>query len=141
MPIDDRLNAAQLTLVVSRSEFAGHWEYLLDAAIYTVPAHGSYGGAALIDGGGVSQDDLWSCTTCRHCMESCPMKIEHVDKIVGLRRNLVLEDSRFPQELTAAFGSPRYTRIDAEATPDRIRAAAQQAGLEPPYKGRGDRRP
>ena len=31
------------------------------------------------------------------------MIIEHVDKIVGLRRNLVLEESRFPAELTAAF--------------------------------------
>lgn len=45
-------NAAQLALVVSRSEFAGYWEYLLDEAIYTVPAHGSYGGAALIDAKG-----------------------------------------------------------------------------------------
>ena len=50
------------------------------------------------------------------------MLIEHVDKIVGLRRNLVLEDSRFPAELTPAFramegqgnpwGQPASTRLD-----------------------------
>jgi Fe-S oxidoreductase len=41
--------------------------------------------------------------TCGACVEACPVLIEHVDKIVGLRRNLVLEDSRFPGELNVAF--------------------------------------
>ncbi len=35
--------------VVSRKEFAGYWEYLLDDAIYTSPPYPNYGGAALID--------------------------------------------------------------------------------------------
>jgi len=35
--------------VVSRRPFAGYWEYLLDAAIYTMPPHREYGGAALVD--------------------------------------------------------------------------------------------
>jgi S1-C subfamily serine protease len=34
--------------VVARQEFAGHWEYLLDRAIFTAPAHPFWGGAALI---------------------------------------------------------------------------------------------
>ncbi len=34
--------------VASRREFAGYWEYLLEKAIFTVPPHPSYGGAALI---------------------------------------------------------------------------------------------
>jgi len=38
--------------VVSRREFAGYWEYLLDSAIYTRPYHDSYGGAALLDSEG-----------------------------------------------------------------------------------------
>ena len=60
--------------------------------------------------------------TCGACVEACPVLIEHVDKIVGLRRNLVLEESRFPSELTAAFrgmegqgnpwGQPASTRTD-----------------------------
>jgi len=41
--------AAQVARVVSRSEFAGYWEYLLEEAIYTIPAHASFGGAALIN--------------------------------------------------------------------------------------------
>lgn len=35
--------------VVARQEFAGYWEYLLDAAIFTAPAHPFWGGSALID--------------------------------------------------------------------------------------------
>jgi Fe-S oxidoreductase len=48
-------------------------------------------------------DAVWDCVTCGACVEACPVLIEHVDKIVGLRRNLVLEDSRFPSELNVAF--------------------------------------
>ena len=40
--------AAQVARVISRSEFAGYWEYLLEEAIYTVPAYPNFGGAALI---------------------------------------------------------------------------------------------
>lgn len=39
----------------------------------------------LLDG-----DTIWSCTTCRACVEECPMMIEHVDAIVDMRRNLTL---------------------------------------------------
>ena len=51
----------------------------------------------------IPYDAVWDCVTCGACVEACPVLIEHVDKIVGLRRNLVLEESRFPGELTAAF--------------------------------------
>jgi Fe-S oxidoreductase len=67
-------------------------------------------------------DAVWDCVTCGACVEACPVLIEHVDKIVGLRRNLVLEDSRFPSELTGAFrametqgnpwGQPSSARLD-----------------------------
>lgn len=40
------------THVVSKREFAGYWEYLLDEAIFTSPAHPSFNGAALVDSGG-----------------------------------------------------------------------------------------
>ena len=53
----------------------------------------------------VSEDELWDCTTCRACMEQCPVRIEHVPLIVEMRRNLVLEQSRFPQELVALFNN------------------------------------
>ena len=51
----------------------------------------------------IADDVLWSCTTCRACEEACPLFIEFIDRIVGMRRKLVLEDSSFPPELTAAY--------------------------------------
>ena len=54
-------------------------------------------------GGAISYEAVWDCTTCGACFEACPVLIEHVDKIVALRRNLVLEDARFPAELTKTF--------------------------------------
>jgi Fe-S oxidoreductase/nitrate reductase gamma subunit len=51
----------------------------------------------------IQEDELWACTTCRSCMEHCPVYIEHVDKIVDMRRYQVLMESKFPEELTTAF--------------------------------------
>src|SRR6266700_5815981 len=47
-------------------------------------------------GGIITNDALWACTTCRACMEICPVSIEHVPKIVDMRRHLVMEESNFP---------------------------------------------
>jgi S1-C subfamily serine protease len=44
--------SVQAGRVIARKEFAGYWEYLLEEAIYTAPAHTGFGGAALIDRGG-----------------------------------------------------------------------------------------
>ncbi len=44
--------SGQGAYVASRREFAGYWEYLLERAIFTVPHHASFGGAALIDRAG-----------------------------------------------------------------------------------------
>jgi len=46
----------------------------------------------------VSPDTLWSCTTCRACVEECPMMIEHVDAIVDMRRFLTLEKGKTPNK-------------------------------------------
>jgi Fe-S oxidoreductase/nitrate reductase gamma subunit len=50
----------------------------------------------------VSRDVLWACTTCRACQEICPAAIEHVGKIVEMRRALVLMEGEFPDEATMA---------------------------------------
>jgi len=70
----------------------------------------------------IPEEAVWQCTTCGWCVEGCPVLIEHVDTIVEIRRNLVLEESRFPRELQAAFrnmetagnpwGQPRSARLD-----------------------------
>jgi Fe-S oxidoreductase/nitrate reductase gamma subunit len=44
----------------------------------------------------VSRDALWSCTTCGACEETCPASIEHVGKIIEMRRSLVLMEGEFP---------------------------------------------
>ncbi len=46
----------------------------------------------------ISEDVLWSCTTCGACVEACPVDIEHVDTIVDMRRYQVLMESNFPSE-------------------------------------------
>lgn len=46
----------------------------------------------------MSKDVLWSCTTCFACQDICPAGIEHVGKIVDMRRNLVLMEGEFPGE-------------------------------------------
>jgi Fe-S oxidoreductase len=54
-------------------------------------------------GGVIDPDVLWSCTTCGACVEQCPVDIEHVDHIVDMRRNQVLIESAFPNELNGLF--------------------------------------
>jgi Fe-S oxidoreductase len=86
----------------------------------------------------IPYDAVWDCVTCGACVEACPVLIEHVDKIVGLRRNLVLEEARFPAELNGAFrnmesagnpwGSPRAGRLDwTRDLPFRVPTVAEMA--------------
>jgi Fe-S oxidoreductase/nitrate reductase gamma subunit len=51
----------------------------------------------------IPEQMLWDCTTCRACMQACPVLIEHVPKIVNMRRHLVLEQSSFPREVQSVF--------------------------------------
>jgi heterodisulfide reductase subunit C len=53
--------------------------------------------------GSISEDVLWQCTTCGACMEVCPMYIEHVPKIIDMRRYLVQMQAKFPPELLVIF--------------------------------------
>lgn len=46
----------------------------------------------------MTEEEIWSCTTCRNCEDQCPVGNEHVDKIVDLRRHLVLMQGSVPQE-------------------------------------------
>jgi Fe-S oxidoreductase len=46
----------------------------------------------------VTDNVVWDCVTCGACVRECPVGIEHIDHIVDLRRNLVMVESRFPEE-------------------------------------------
>ncbi|KEZ74911.1 (Fe-S)-binding protein, partial [Pseudomonas syringae pv. syringae FF5] len=61
---------------------------------------GEHGGSPHqpIVNGLVDAETLWSCTTCRACVEECPMMIEHVDAIVDMRRHLTLEKGATPNK-------------------------------------------
>ena len=67
-------------------------------------------------------EELWACTTCAACVEACPVTIEHIDKIVDMRRHLTLMEGSAPPEAQRAmtnieragdpWGEPRETRGD-----------------------------
>ncbi len=67
-------------------------------------------------------DELWACTTCAACVEACPVTIEHIDKIVDMRRSLTLMEGAAPPEAQRAmmnieragnpWGEPRESRGD-----------------------------
>ena len=53
--------------------------------------------------GSVKEEVIWECTTCGACMEVCPVFIEHVPRIVDMRRHLVEMKAKFPEELLLLF--------------------------------------
>jgi Fe-S oxidoreductase len=81
-------------------------------------------------GGAVSTEALWACTTCSACMEICPVSIEHVPKIVDMRRHLVMEESKFPPEVTSLFNNIERNGNPWEISNDK--RAEWAAGLDIP---------
>lgn len=71
----------------------------------------------------VTTDVLWSCTTCRACQEICPAAIEHVNKILEMRRNLTLMEGAFPGD-------------EVRTAVNNLEVNANPFGLA--YAGRGD---
>jgi Fe-S oxidoreductase len=61
-------------------------------------------GKALI-GDVITEDVIWACTTCHHCQDVCPVAVEHVDKIIEMRRNLVMEQAKVPETAEGALRS------------------------------------
>ena len=68
----------------------------------------------------INADAIWDCTTCRACDEVCPLYIEHIDKIVDMRRNLVLEQAAIPESAEQALRS-----LEARGHPYRGATAAR----------------
>ena len=73
----------------------------------------------------IHPDVLWACTTCRACEEQCPVMISYVDKIVDMRRNLMMIRNEFPHALQKPFqgmetnGNPwNLSRMDRAAWSD-----------------------
>ncbi len=84
----------------------------------------------LYEHGLFTENELWSCTTCRACMEECPAMIEHVDTIVDLRRNLTMIQSEVPSGVKRVLEG-----IERQGNPWRLPArerAAWADGLDVP---------
>ena len=47
----------------------------------------------------ISKEELWACTTCNACVDSCPIGIDPLSIILDMRRYLVMEQSAAPSEL------------------------------------------
>jgi len=53
----------------------------------------------------VTEDEIWACTTCYACQQVCPVANEHIDKVIDLRRNLVMEQASMPETAAGALRS------------------------------------
>ncbi len=85
-----------------------HWlekaPSLLGAKPQVAEGNPGSNGQALI-GEVVTEDEIWDCTTCRACQEVCPVWVEHIDKVIDMRRNLVLEQASVPEAAEGALRS------------------------------------
>ncbi len=73
----------------------------------------------------ISEDVIWACTTCGACEHTCPLTIEFIDRIVEMRRHLVLEESRIPKELITT-----YKNLENNSNPWGIGASEREAWAE-----------
>ena len=53
----------------------------------------------------ISNEELWACTTCNACTDTCPINLDPMSIIVDLRRYLVMEKSSAPTELNNMFSN------------------------------------
>ncbi|MCY7814472.1 (Fe-S)-binding protein [Bacillus haynesii] len=53
----------------------------------------------------ITEEEIWACTTCRNCEDQCPVMNEHVDKIIDLRRYLVLTEGKMDADAQRAMTS------------------------------------
>ncbi|MDM5157466.1 (Fe-S)-binding protein [Bacillus sp. DX1.1] len=60
----------------------------------------------------ITEEEIWACTTCRNCEDQCPVMNEHVDKIIDLRRYLVLTEGKLDPEAQRAM-----TNIERQGNP------------------------
>jgi Fe-S oxidoreductase len=96
------LSPKQFTLDLRDHLYAREAEFL-EAGKSADGAEPSAAKAIELVGATIHPDVLWGCTTCRACEEQCPVMISYVDKIVEMRRNLVMIKGEFPAELAGPF--------------------------------------
>lgn len=78
----------------------------------------------------VGSDELWACTNCAACMEVCPLLIEHIPKILGIRRNKVLALNDIPYELRILFDKADETGKRQNILPNFWESSLTTYGVE-----------
>lgn len=53
----------------------------------------------------ITEQEIWACTTCRNCEDQCPVMNEHVDKIIDMRRHLVMTQGKMNAEVSRTFSN------------------------------------
>lgn len=53
----------------------------------------------------ITREEIWACTSCNACVEQCPVNINPLEIIMGLRQYAVMEESQAPASLQAMFGN------------------------------------
>ncbi|MGI9100887.1 MAG: (Fe-S)-binding protein [Terriglobales bacterium] len=108
---------------------------------YRVPGRSTNG--TRLAGNIITEEEVWSCTTCGSCEQECPLLLEYIDKIVDLRRGLV-DDGRVPQSLHKPlkalesrgnpYGKPDKKRADwAKSVPGSESRVSCDTGAETLY--------
>lgn len=87
----------------------------------------------------ITEEEIWACTTCRNCEDQCPVLNEHVDKIIDMRRYLVLTEGKVAGEVNRTFQN-----IERQGNPwglsrqDRIKWREAEGTDAPTVKERPD---
>jgi heterodisulfide reductase subunit C len=53
----------------------------------------------------ITREEIWACTSCNACVEACPVNINPLEIIVGLRQYAVMEESQAPASINNMFGN------------------------------------
>lgn len=84
-----------------RNQLAAGASEVAAASDEATAARAEYG--ANLIGDVITEEELWACTTCRNCEDQCPVANEHVEKIIDMRRYLVLTEGDMPHEAARYF--------------------------------------
>jgi ferredoxin len=66
----------------------------------------------------ITEEELRACTTCNACVEACPVSISPLEIIIELRRSLIMEDSKAPQEWNSMFSNIENNFAPWKFSPD-----------------------
>lgn len=98
--------------ITSRSAWMPPMAFANTKANQLAMAEAAAGYEVSLIGDVITEEELWACTTCRNCEDQCPVMNEHVDKIIDMRRYLVLTEGKMDADAQRAM-----TNIERQGNP------------------------